>query len=144
MLTRRGFAGLVAGCAICEITATGFLATDASAQQAPAATPGLNRKLLSRMDGPMAGYETVTMEVEIEANVMVGRHTHPGIEMGYTLEGDAVLSVEGQPDLKMTPGVTYSVPPGAIHGAKNTGDKPIKIVATFVVEKDKPLATPAP
>ncbi|MBL8588084.1 MAG: cupin domain-containing protein, partial [Methylobacteriaceae bacterium] len=59
-------------------------------------------------------------------------------------EGEATFQVEGQPELVMKPGTTYSVPPGAIHGAKNTGDKPIRIVATFVVEKDKPLASPAP
>jgi quercetin dioxygenase-like cupin family protein len=93
---------------------------------------------------PPDKYATFIYMVVVQPGGVVARHTHPGIEMGYTLEGDAVLSVEGQPDLKMTPGVTYSVPPGAIHGAKNTGDKPIKIVATFVVEKDKPLATPAP
>lgn len=83
-----GFAGLVAGCAICEITATGFIATEANAQGAPATTSGLNRKLLSRMDGPTAGYETIVMEVEIEPGVLIGRHTHPGIESGYVVSGD--------------------------------------------------------
>jgi len=85
MLTRRGFAGF-ASCAICGITE--FIATEASAQGAPVAvTPGLTRKILAQMDGPMPGYVTVNAEVEIEPGVFVARHTHPGIESGYLLEG---------------------------------------------------------
>ncbi len=120
--------------------AAGGLAQPAAAQQPTA----IQRIELAKQMFPPDKYATFIYMVVVQPGGVVARHTHPGIEMGYTLEGDAVLSVEGQPDLKMTPGVTYSVPPGAIHGAKNTGDKPIKIVATFVVEKDKPLATPAP
>jgi len=53
MLTRRGFAGF-ASCALCALT--GFIATDASAEDAPpAVTPGVTRKILSKMDGPMPG-----------------------------------------------------------------------------------------
>jgi len=120
--------------------AAGGLTQPAAAQQPTA----IQRIELAKQMFPPDKYATFIYMVVVQPGGVVARHTHPGIEMGYTLEGDAVLSVEGQPDLKMTPGVTYSVPPGAIHGAKNTGDKPIKIVATFVVEKDKPLATPAP
>jgi hypothetical protein len=74
--TRRGFTGF-AFCAICAVT--GFVATDASAADNPptAVTPGVTRKLLSQMDGPMPGYVTINMEVEVEAGVMVARHTHP-------------------------------------------------------------------
>jgi quercetin dioxygenase-like cupin family protein len=85
MLTRRGFAGF-ASCALCAVT--GFIATEASAQGAPpAGTPGVTRKILSKTDGPAAGYETVLVEAEIEAGVAVGRHTHPGVESAYVLEG---------------------------------------------------------
>ncbi|MBK9081985.1 MAG: cupin domain-containing protein [Rhizobiales bacterium] len=130
---RLALAGLAA------LAASG-LAQPAAAQQPTA----IQRIELAKQMFPPDRFATFIYMVVVQPGGIVARHTHPGIEMGYTLEGDAVLSVEGQPDLKMTPGVTYSVPPGAIHGAKNTGDKPIKIVATFVVEKDKPLATPAP
>ena len=86
MLTRRGFAGF-ASCAICAVT--GFVASDASAAEGapPPVTPGLTRKMLSQMDGPMPGYVTLNMEVEIEAGAVVPRHTHPGIESSYVLEG---------------------------------------------------------
>src|SRR5207248_8945759 len=86
MLTRRGFAG-VASCAICGVA--GFIATDASAQGAQPATSsgGVTRQVLSQIDGPVAGYTTIVMDVTIEAGVAVARHTHPGIESSYVMEG---------------------------------------------------------
>ena len=69
MLTRRGFAA----CALCAVT--GFLATGAEAQNA-----GLKRTIITRTDGPMDGYETVDVRVDLDAGTLVPRHTHPGIE----------------------------------------------------------------
>src|SRR6266581_7075940 len=94
MLTRRGFAGF-ASCALCGITE--FIATEASAQGAPAATTGgVTRKILSKTDGPTAGYETLLVEATIEAGTPLGRHTHPGIESAYVLEGGVELPIQGQ------------------------------------------------
>ena len=94
MLTRRGFAGF-ASCALCGITE--FIATEASAQGAqPAATGGVTRKILSQMDGPAPGYETLLVEATIEQGVTVARHKHPGIESAYFLEGSLELPIQGQ------------------------------------------------
>ena len=96
MLTRRGFAGF-ASCAICGIAA--FVATEASAQGTPpAATGGVTRKILSQTDGPSPGYVTMLVEATIEAGVPVGRHTHPGIESAYVVEGGFELPIQGQAD----------------------------------------------
>ena len=141
MLTRRGFAG-VATCWLCA-TPVGFMATDASAQGAPAPTPGLKRKILSKIDGPMAGYETVIAEVEIDAGVMIARHTHPGIESGYVVEGAIDLPVQGRPTVSLKPGDGFQVPPNTPHAGGPNGPKPTKVVSTYVVEKGKPLASPA-
>ena len=109
MLTRRGFVG-VATCAICS--AAGFIATDASAQGAPVATtPGVTRKILSQTDGPMPGYVTIIAEAEIEPGIMVARHTHPGIESSYILEGNIELPVEGQPTRMVKAGEAFQIPP---------------------------------
>lgn len=140
MLTRRGFAGF-ATCAIC--TATGFIATDASAQGTPPPAGGLTRKVLSQMDGPAPGYITVLMEVDVEPNVLVGRHTHPGIESGYVVEGEIELPIQGQPTKTFKPGDSFQIPVGAPHGGSKNGSKKTVIISTFVVEKDKPLASPA-
>jgi hypothetical protein len=97
MLTRRAFTGAVS-CAICAI-ASDLLATEAAAQgTSPAATPGVTRKILSQLDGPMAGYVTVLVEATIEPGVAVARHTHPGIESAYVLEGGFELPVSGATD----------------------------------------------
>ena len=141
MLTRRGLAGL-AGCAICEIT--GFFATEVSAQTAPpATTPGLTRKLLSQSEGPTPGWLTITMQVEVEPGALIGRHTHPGIEAGYVVDGELELPIEGQPNRALKTGDAFQVPAGTPHGGAKNGAKKAVIVSTYVVEKGKPLASPA-
>ncbi|MET7244309.1 cupin domain-containing protein [Methylobacterium sp. EM32] len=140
MLTRRGFAGF-ASCAICSLT--GFLATEAGAQTPPAATPGVKRKVLGQTEGPAPGYVTITAEVEIEPGVLVGRHTHPGIEAGYVLDGEIELPIEGQPTRVLKAGDAFQVPPGVPHAGSKSGTKPVRILSTYTVEKGKPLASPA-
>ena len=141
MLTRRGFTGF-ASCAICSLT--GFIATDASAQTPPpATTPGLKRNLLSKMDGPMPGYVTLNMEVEIDAGATVARHTHPGIESSYVMEGEIELPIQGQETKVMKAGQGFQVPPNTPHAGGKPSDKKVKLAITYVVEKDKPLASPA-
>ena len=141
MLTRRDFAGL-ASCAICGFT--GLIATDASAQTAPtAATPGVTRKILTQMDGPVPGYVTINAEAEIEPGVTIARHTHPGIESGYVLEGGLDLPIHGQPTRTLKPGDGFQVPAETPHAGGKNGDKMTRIAITYVVEKGKPLASPA-
>ena len=141
MLTRRGFAGF-ASCAICAVT--GFVATDASAADgAPlAVTPGITRRILSQMDGPMPGYVTIIAEVELEAGVVAARHTHPGIESGYIVEGELDLPIQGQPTRRLKPGDGFQVPAETPHAGSKT-DQKVKLTSTYVVEKGKPLASPA-
>jgi quercetin dioxygenase-like cupin family protein len=131
MLTRRGFVA----CALC--TAGGFLATGVAAQ-----TPGLKRTLIKQTDGPMDGYVTVEMKVEIEPGAVVARHTHPGIESSYVAEGGTELTVDGQGTLKLGAGDGFQVPTGVPHGALNGPARTI-VISTYVVEKGKPLASPA-
>jgi quercetin dioxygenase-like cupin family protein len=104
--------------------------------------PPIKRIPLQKFDVPAAGYETVMGIAEIAPNVDIGRHSHFGVESGYVLEGDAVLVVEGQPDKPMKAGDSYQIPAGAVHTAKS-GPKGAKVLAVYVVEKGKPLATAA-
>jgi quercetin dioxygenase-like cupin family protein len=141
MLTRRTFAGF-ASCAICGIAE--FVATGASAQGAPpATTPGVTRKVLSQMDGPAPGYVTVLVEATIEAGVSVGRHTHPGIESAYVLEGGFELPIQGQQTRMIKPGDGFQVPPETPHAGGPPPAAKTRILSTYVVEKGKPLASPA-
>jgi quercetin dioxygenase-like cupin family protein len=141
MLTRRGFTGF-ASCAICGLTE--LLTTAAFAQGTPMApTPGVTRKILSQMDGPMPGYVTINVEAEIEPGVTIARHTHPGIESGYVLEGGLELPIDGQPTRQLKAGDGFQVPPETPHAGGKPGDKKTRVAITYVVEKGKPLASPA-
>ena len=141
MLTRRGFAGF-ASCAICGLTE--FIATEASAQGAPpAATGGVTRKILSQTDGPTPGYTTLLVEATIEPGAAVARHTHPGIESGYVLEGSPELPIEGRPTLMLKPGDAFQVPAETPHAGGKPSDTKVRLAVTYVVEKGKPLASPA-
>ena len=138
MLTRRRFTS----CALCAIT--GFISTGAAAQgKPPAPTPGVTRKILSRTDGPAAGYETLLVEATIEPGIAVGRHTHPGIESAYVLEGGFELPVQGQATRMLKAGDGFQIPPETPHAGGKPGTAKTRILITYVVQKGKPLATPA-
>ena len=130
--------------AVLAVAALALFAGPLHARQAswPPTAP-IKRTLLQKFDVPGTNHETVIGIAEIAPNASIGRHTHPGPESGYVIEGDFVLSVEGQPDKPVQAGGSYQVPSGAVHDAK-AGEKGGKVIATYVVEKGKPLASPAP
>jgi quercetin dioxygenase-like cupin family protein len=103
---------------------------------------GIKRTPLQKVEFP-DGYNTVTVIAEIPAAGSAGRHTHPGIETGYVLEGEGDLIIEGKPTVHLKPGDSWEIPAGHIHDAKVSGDKPLKIIAIYVVDKNKPLSSPA-
>ncbi|MBR1222841.1 cupin domain-containing protein [Bradyrhizobium sp. U87765 SZCCT0131] len=104
---------------------------------------GIKRTPLQKVEFP-DGYNTVTGIAEIQPGGTAGRHTHPGIETGYILEGEADLVIEGQPDKHLKAGDSYAIPAGVVHDAKVHGDKALKVLGIYIVDKTKPLATPAP
>lgn len=143
MLTRREFAG-VAGCALCGITELAAAGAVAAEGNAPAATtPGVNRKILSRQDGPAPGYETIQVEATIEKGVKVGRHTHPGIEASYVIEGKFELPVQGRETMTVKAGDSFQIPPETPHAGGAPTAENSKIMITYIVQKGKPLASPA-
>lgn len=125
------------GCAICA--AIGFVAEDASAQ----APSGIRRKVTSRIDGPIEGYETLQVLVDIEPNFVIAWHTHPGTEAAYTLEGDGELQIKGEAAKMLKPGFSWLTPPHTPHTLKN-GPQATTLFVTFTVQKGKPLSTPVP
>ena len=114
----------------------------AGAGVAIAQQSGIKRTPLQKLDFP-AGYNTVTAIAEVPAGGAAGRHTHPGAETGYVLEGELELVIDGQPPVKIKAGESYQIPEGAIHDAK-AGDKPFKVLGVYVVKAGEPLAKPAP
>jgi quercetin dioxygenase-like cupin family protein len=111
--------------------------TAAVAQQS-----GFKRTVLQKVDVPGGVYESVFVMAEVPAGGLVGRHSHPGTEQGTVIEGEVTLMVEGQPDKTYKPGESWLIPAGIVHDAK-AGAMGSKAVAVYIVEKGKPLATPA-
>jgi quercetin dioxygenase-like cupin family protein len=110
---------------------------------AVAQAPGIKRTLLQRGD-VTPDREVILGQAEIAAGSAAGRHTHFGVETGYVLAGSASIEIEGELPKLLKAGDSYFIPAGKIHDAKTVGDVPTKVLATYVVEKGKPLATPAP
>jgi len=109
-----------------------------------AQNPGIQRTVVQRKDISVPGREAVIAHVEIAPGASAGRHTHPGEEITYVMEGEGEILIQGQPALKIKAGDGFVVPNGAIHDAHNTGTQPLKLAAVYLVEKGKPLATPVP
>jgi quercetin dioxygenase-like cupin family protein len=105
---------------------------------------GLTRTLVGRADVSVPGREAVVARVEVAPGAKAGRHTHPGDEISYVLEGEATLLIDGQAPRQVKAGESFVIPAGTIHDAHNNGSTAIKLVGVYVVEKGKPLATPAP
>jgi len=105
---------------------------------------GFKRIPIQRADLSVPGREVVQAVAELPAGMSVGRHTHPGEEVSYVLEGTVILLIDGQPPREVKAGEGFVIPAGVVHDAKVAGDKGSRVLATYIVEKGKPLATPAP
>ena len=102
---------------------------------------GSKRTDLQRHDLSAAGREVVQTIVELEQGTTAPRHTHPGEEIIYVLEGTWEYTVEGKPPVTLKAGDVLFVPDGTIHSARNVGTGRAAELATYIVEKGKPLIT---
>ena len=105
--------------------------------------PGILRNDLQRKDLSVPGREVIQSRVELEPDAPAIRHTHPGEEIIYILEGSLEYSVDGQPTKTFSAGEALTVPAGAVHAVRSVGDGNGAELATYVVEKGKPLIAPA-
>jgi quercetin dioxygenase-like cupin family protein len=124
------------GMAIASLMACAVLAQPARAQQT-----GIKRTDLQRHDLSASGREAVQVRVDIEPGVAFPRHTHPGEEIIYVLAGSLQYEVEGRPPVTLKAGDVLFVPAGTVHAARNVGSDTASELATYVVEKGKPLLT---
>ena len=101
------------------------------------------RTVLQSIDFP-AGYEILSVIAELEPGQCTGRHSHPGAESAYVMEGDAVAKFDGKPDLILKAGQPLQFAPGEVHNVCNVGGGHFKALAHYIIEKGKPLVTRAP
>lgn len=119
------------------IVGSGVALHVARAQQA-----GITRIDLQRHDLSAPGREVVQTIVELDAGVTSSRHTHPGEEIVYVLDGAPLeYQLEGKPPVTLKPGGVLFIPAGMAHAARNVGSTKGAELATYIVEKGKPLLT---
>lgn len=114
---------------------TAFLTPEtASAQQS-----GISRTNLQRHDISVSGYETIQARIDFQAHSAFGMHNHPGGELIYVLEGTFEYQIEGEKPIILKAGDVLFIPKGKNHSAKNVGNGKASELATYIVEKNKPL-----
>jgi quercetin dioxygenase-like cupin family protein len=124
---------------LASIIATIVLAALSISDSALAQQQGIKRTELQRHDLDVPGREAVQVRIDFEPGAGFGKHTHPGEEIIYVLEGLIEYQVEDKPPVTLKAGDVLFIPAGTIHAAKNTGSGNAKELATYVVEKGKPL-----
>ena len=121
------------------LTVVAFALTGTLAAQQPA----FKRTVLQQADISVPGREVVSAVAEFDSKATPGMHTHFGEEIGYVIEGTFLIEQAGKPSVTLQAGGSFLIPAGTVHNATNTGAGKGRILATYIVEKGKPLATPA-
>jgi len=124
----------------------GLVAAQAPATSGAAPTSGaaaLKRTPVLHADVTAPGREAAVMKVELAPSGHAGRHTHPGDEISYVVDGEAEVLVDGEPPKRVHAGEAFVIKEGRIHDLRNAGSAPVHLIGVYVVDKGKPLATPA-
>jgi quercetin dioxygenase-like cupin family protein len=114
----------------------------ARAEAAPAQPPGLTRTDLQRHDLSIPGREAIQVRVDFPPGAVAPPHKHPGEEIVYVLKGALEYRLEGRPPVTLRAGDVVFVPAGTVHAVTNVGGDSASELATYVVEKGKPLVVP--
>jgi quercetin dioxygenase-like cupin family protein len=104
---------------------------------------GIKRTNLQHEDLSFPGREVVQVRVDISPGVTAARHSHPGEEIVYAIEGEMEYRIDGKAPVTLKAGQVLFIPAGAIHAVKNIGTDNAAELATYIVEKGKPLVVPA-
>ena len=121
------------------IVGSGLAVNVAQSQQ-----PGVTRTDLLRHDLGVSGREVIQVRVDLAPGVAFPPHSHPGEEIAYVIEGLLEYRLEGKPPVTLKAGEALFIPAGTIHSAKNVGTGNAAELATYLVEKGKPLVAFGP
>lgn len=124
----RGIAGAVL------LAGTGLAVHPAHAQQA-----GFHRHSVLQHDLSIPGREVVQVRVDFDPGVVSVKHSHPGEEIAYVLEGTLEYEIEGRPPVVLKAGEGLFIPAGANHVARNVGPGKASELATYLVRKGRPI-----
>ena len=121
------------------------LAAVTLAQNSPGGSPqpaGVGRTELQRHDLSVPGREAIQMRIALAPGIFFPEHSHPGEEIIYVLAGTFEYRVEGRA-VRVGAGEVLFIPAGAVHSARNIGEGDAVELATYIVEKGRPLLVPA-
>ena len=119
-------------------------AVSAAGRSEPAPSPpGVTRTELQRHDLGVPGREAIQVRVALAPGIGFPDHSHPGEEIIYVLEGTLEYRIAGRP-VTVGAGEALFVPAGVVHSARNTGAGNAVELATYIVEKGRPLVVLAP
>jgi quercetin dioxygenase-like cupin family protein len=99
---------------------------------------GITRTDVQRNDLSVSGREVILVRVAFDPGAAFARHSHPGAEVAYVLEGTLEYELEGKL-VTLKAGESLFIPAGAVHAARNPGTGNAAELATYIVEKGKPL-----
>jgi quercetin dioxygenase-like cupin family protein len=121
------------------IALAALIAASAWAPQGAPAQEGIKRIDLQRHDLSVPGREVIQVIVEFAPGVSFPRHAHPGEEIVYVTEGVIEYQRDGKPPVTLKAGEVLFIPSGEVHAARNVGSGKAAELATYIVEKEKPL-----
>ncbi|GHH53063.1 cupin domain-containing protein [Streptomyces candidus] len=107
----------------------------------PDPTEGVTRTLLQENPSPAKGWKTVQTLVEIPRRRQSGRHSHPGVEVGYIVRGDVLMEFDDGSTVRLRTGDPFFIPSDTVHNARNIGKVTTVMLSTYVVDETKPLVT---
>ncbi|GEC02703.1 hypothetical protein SSP24_03580 [Streptomyces spinoverrucosus] len=139
MIARRSLLRTSGAAAAGALGVAALSSTAAAADSDP--TAGVTRTLLQEHPSPAEGWEAVQTLVQIPRHKESGRHSHPGVEVGYIVRGDVLMEFDDRPPLRLRTGDPFFIPNGVIHNARNVGTVTTMMLSTYVVDETKPLVT---
>ena len=111
---------------------------------AQAQKPEIGRTELTHRDLGDSVREVIQTRVDFAPGATFPKHSHPGVEIAYVLEGSVEYELDGKPPVTLMAGTSLFIPAGTIHSARNVGSGNASELATYVVEKGRPLVVTAP
>ena len=133
------------GIALAAVSLVTFASFSQAAEAGPEAQPGknwqsgLHRTDLVRQDLDVAEREVIQVRVDFDAGVVSPKHSHPGVEVAYVIDGTFEYQLEGRPPVTLKAGDSLYIPAGTAHVAKNVGGAKASELATYIVKKGTPL-----
>jgi len=127
-----------------EVIAMALMVSASLAHLAHGQKPSIERTTLAHGDLGDSIHEVIQVRVDFAPGAAFPRHSHPGVEVAHVLEGSLEYELEGKPPVTLNVGASLFIPAGMVHSARNVGSGRASELATYVIEKGKPLVAAAP